>query len=124
MFFIGWGVPNANASDYDKECTKTYAEMTDEAATYCSHYLANSYQESIDGVVTQILKTLKTVQGTEGIKRFSDAQKTWVSLREQTCELQTYGIGEPEVVKSMCEAEYNEARYKELSFYYDSIKED
>lgn len=108
---------------YDKECDKTYAEMSEGAVLYCSNYLANSYQESIDGITTQILRTLSDIQGTERVKQFSDAQNTWVYLREQTCELVSLGVAEPDIVKAMCFAEYNEARYKELSYYFDSIKE-
>lgn len=119
---------NSASNDFNKieeQCRKNNPDINNSVVMGCADSASDAAKKSINESYKQIVRLIKSryennpdIANIE-ITRFEQAQKSWLSYRENWCDSQGFLIGSP--MYSICRMDENIARADALSDYFEQL---
>lgn len=117
-------ISNAILSDYTKietDCRKENRDINNFVVMGCADLASGAARKDMNVVYQKIYKIIKLRELPDITGQFETAQKNWITLRENWCDVQGFIIGTP--MYSVCRMDMNITRVNELNDLLEQIQE-
>ncbi|AVR04457.1 lysozyme inhibitor LprI family protein [Pluralibacter gergoviae] len=110
-----------NYSTIESECRKENDEINNSVVMGCAELASSAAKKDMNITYQKIFKIIESRDLPEVAKSFELAQKSWLALRENWCDVQGFIIGTP--MYSVCRMDMNISRVNELNDFLEQIQE-
>ncbi|EMH4161421.1 DUF1311 domain-containing protein [Pluralibacter gergoviae] len=117
-------ISNANLIDYAKieaDCRKENQDINNSVVMVCADLASDAAKKDMNIVYQKIYDIINLYEMPDVTGKFEIAQKNWITLRENWCDVQGFIIGTP--MYSVCRMDMNIARVNELNDLLEQIRE-
>lgn len=109
--------------DYAKiesKCRNENAEINNSVVMGCAELASAAAQKDMNIIYQKIFNIIDSRDIPDTTKSFEASQKSWLSLRENWCDVQGFMIGTP--MYSVCRMDMNISRVNELNDLLEQIQ--
>lgn len=115
---------HAGLRDYSKiesDCRKEYQHLNNSVVMGCAELASDAAKKDMNIIYQKIYKIIESRGVPDVTMNFETAQKSWLTYRENWCDVQGFMIGSP--MYSVCRMDMNISRVNELNDILDQIQE-
>lgn len=122
-----WLLPffsHAALKDYSKiesDCRKENTDLNNSIVMGCADLASDAAKKDMNATYQKIYTIIEARDMPDITKNFEIAQKSWLVMRENWCDLQGFMIGSP--MYSICRMDMNIARVNELDEFMQQIQD-
>ncbi|MCK6939753.1 lysozyme inhibitor LprI family protein [Enterobacter roggenkampii] len=113
----------AASQDYSKietNCRKDYPEINNSVVMGCADLASSAAKKDMNIIYQKIFNIIDSRDVPDIVKSFELAQKSWLTSRENWCDVQGFMIGTP--MYSVCRMDMNITRVNELNDLLEQIQ--
>lgn len=117
-------ISHAVLTDYSKienDCRKKNLDINNSVVMGCADQASDAAKKDMNIVYQKIYKIIQAREIPDITGKFEMAQKNWITLRENWCDVQGFIIGTP--MYSICRMDMNISRVNELNDLLEQIQE-